>query len=721
MAPEALLPTLRVVEIGQYVAAPFAATLLADHGAEVVKIERPGGDPYRRDPARFAAWNRGKSSVVLDLSSSQGRVEALELIEGADVVLENLRPGSMARLGLSLDQLRVRQPTLVTCSISAYGSSGPSSDDPGWEPLVHARAGAQQGLFTGDQPIWLPFPMASVAAALLAVLGLGAALVKRETTGYGQHVETSLLEALLFLNGGPIFRRPHRRTKVIRESRSPILHTYETLDGRGMQINLSGTERWRELCRLIDLDHAADLDFADPASLARLSDREWCDRMRQEMALRFAKRSADEWEEALQAEPAAVSKCNTLEEWLAHEQVRANGVLAEYESPGSGAVPLVAPPFRINADGRRAAGSRRHGQEVGALAGLRVIDMSSFWAGPLAARLLAELGADVVKVEPPGGEGAYQLMPALPNIYLDANRSKRGLTLDLRSEVDRRRLFDLVKVGDVVVENAVAGAWERLGLDEAHLRSVNPDLIYARAKGFGLYGPLAARPSFDYVIQAATGMEMSQGDGRPQPVNFTANDYGTGLHLAAGCVLALLARARGVAVTNVEASLMLTATVFQSEHVAQIAFNGQRADDVGADLGGPTPWCHLYRASDGWLVLCAVTPAHQAGLMAALELGPDLPAASVTAIAAAIGALPLEAARSVLAARGVPTAVSVHPNAVPDDVQVRHRNLLTTVRHPVAGPFEQVGIPLWLSSDPPAVKGPAPAPRRGRRRAEARP
>jgi crotonobetainyl-CoA:carnitine CoA-transferase CaiB-like acyl-CoA transferase len=117
--------------------------------------------------------------------------------------------------------------------------------------------------------------------------------------------------------------------------------------------------------------------------------------------------------------------------------------------------------------------------------------MSSFWAGPLAARLLAELGADVIKVEPPGGEGAYQLMPALPNIYLDANRSKRGLTLDLREDEDRRRLLDLVGVADVVVENAVAGTWERLGLDEDALRSVNPDLVYARAKGFGLHGPLA--------------------------------------------------------------------------------------------------------------------------------------------------------------------------------------------------------------------------------------
>ena len=163
--------------------------------------------------------------------------------------------------------------------------------------------------------------------------------------------------------------------------------------------------------------------------------------------------------------------------------------------------------------GQRRSG-RRHGGEHGALGGHRIVDLSSFWAGPLAARLLAELGADVVKVEPPGGEGGFQLMPVLPNIYVDGNRSKRGLVLDLKTAEDRARLLDLVAASDVVVENAVAGAWERLGLDEDAAARRQPDLVYARAKGFGVAGPLAARPSFDYVVQAATGMEMTQGGGR---------------------------------------------------------------------------------------------------------------------------------------------------------------------------------------------------------------
>jgi len=706
--PEPLLGGLRVVEVGQYIAAPLAGTVFADLGAEVVKIERPGGDPYRRDPARFAAWNRGKTSVVLDLTAPEGRGEALELVDGADVVIENLRPGAMARLGLPPDELRGRRSSLVTCSISAYGRSGPARDDPGWEPLVHARAGAQQGLMTADRPIWLPFPMASVAAGLLAVLGIGAALVKRESTGYGQHVETSLFEALLFLNAGQIFHRPRHRPRIVRDPRSPILRVYETADGRAVQVNMSGTERWRELCRLVDLEGDGGLDFSDPRSLAKLSDREWCDSMIAELTSRFAACTADQWEAALLESPAAAAKCNTLDEWLAHDQVRANELLTEVEDPSlAGPVRVVGPPVRVHAaeDGP-AVSPRRHGTEGGALAGHRVVDISSFWAGPLAARLLAELGAEVVKVEPPGGEGAYQIMPILPNIYMDANRSKRGLTLDLRDEEDRRRLLDLVGAADVLVENAVAGTWERMGLDEKPLRVLNPALVYARAKGFGLHGPLAPRPAFDYVVQAATGMEMTQGGGRPQPVNFTANDYGTGIHLAVGIVLGLLARARGVAVASVDASLMMTATFFQSEHVAQIALRGQPDDDGGDDLGGPTPTCHLYEAQDGWVVVCAVTPEHRAALGQAL----DVAELSVPALAAAVGALTVAAAGARLGDRGVPVAASVHPCAVPDDPQVAGGTPLSTVRHPVAGRFTQVGVPLWLSADVPAVKGPAPAP-----------
>jgi crotonobetainyl-CoA:carnitine CoA-transferase CaiB-like acyl-CoA transferase len=713
-----------VVEIGQYVAAPLAATIFADLGASVVKVERPGGDPLRAHPARFAAWNRGKETVELDLRSSAGAESLRDLVNEADLVVENLRPGALDRLGLSPVSMRTSRPSLVTCSISAWGSDGPSRDEPGWEPLVHARAGAQQGLFTGDDPIWLPFPVASVSAALVAVLGAGAALIKRVSTGYGQHVETSLIDALLFLNAAAIFHREGHRPRIVRQTKSPILRVFDTADDRAVMVNLSGTERWRELCRLLGMDDGG-LDYSTPEGLSKLSDREWNRDTLQRVIESFSSRSADEWEAALLDQPAAVAKCNSLDEWLASEQAHVDKLVVDVDDPVLGRVPLVGPPVRIAVGSGERRPGRRHGGEQGALGGHRIVDLSSFWAGPLASRLLAELGADVVKVEPPGGEGGFQMMPVLPNIYVDANRSKRGIVLDLKTPEDRVRLLDLVAASDVVVENAMAGAWERLGLGEGALRAVNPALVYARAKGFGVAGPLAARPSFDYVVQAATGMEMTQGGGvRPVPVNFTANDYGTGLLLGAGVVLALLGRARGVAVTGVDASLALTATVFQSEDVAALATGaGVVPDRVGADLWGPSTWFHLYRAKDGWVTVCCVTDVHRAGLLRALGLfdevdvgGDRAAAALVEEVTDAVGLLTVESALSALGAEGVPAAVSVHPSAVPDDPQVEARDLLRRYRHPAAGRFVQVGLPLSLSVDAPAVKGPAPTPAPVRRR-----
>jgi crotonobetainyl-CoA:carnitine CoA-transferase CaiB-like acyl-CoA transferase len=208
-------------------------------------------------------------------------------------------------------------------------------------------------------------------------------------------------------------------------------------------------------------------------------------------------------------------------------------------------------------------------------------------------------------------------------------------------------------------------------------------------------------------------------------VNFTANDYGTGLLLAAGIVLALLGRARGLAVDTIEASLALTATLFQSEDVAALGALGAVPDRVGGDghrdghgLRGPSVWCRLYAATDGWVTVCCVTGAQRAGLARALGLGlvDGVDRVDVGAVEDAVASFGVDDLVARLRAEGVPVARSVHPSAVPDDPQVVARGLLRQVRHPAAGRFVQVGIPLSLSEDEPAVKGPAPTPAPVRRR-----
>jgi len=219
----------------------------------------------------------------------------------------------------------------------------------------------------------------------------------------------------------------------------------------------------------------------------KLADRAWVERLLEELASTFASRTADEWETALLATPAAAAKWQHPREWLAHEQLHANELLTDVDDRDRGRIRLVGPPIRLQPDPDGRTSRRRHGSEGGALAGVRVIDLSSYWAGPLAARLLAELGADVVKVEPPGGEGSYQLVPCCRTSTSTATVEARA---DARSERGRgscapprtrpRRGRRRRERGARHVGTARAGGGD--------LRAVNPSLVYARAKGFGSPG-----------------------------------------------------------------------------------------------------------------------------------------------------------------------------------------------------------------------------------------
>ena len=191
------LSGLRVLDLGWGVAGAVTTMLLSDHGAEVIKVEPPGGDPFRATPG-YTVWNRGKKSAVLDLQLRADREVVLALAQRADVVLETFSPGVADRLGIGYEALRADNERLIHCSVTGYGTAGPSSSRPGYDALVQARSGLQYeqpGLREG--PIFLRVPLPSFGAALLAAVGIGAALRAREVTGSGQRVETSLAQGSL--------------------------------------------------------------------------------------------------------------------------------------------------------------------------------------------------------------------------------------------------------------------------------------------------------------------------------------------------------------------------------------------------------------------------------------------------------------------------------------------------------------------------------------------
>jgi crotonobetainyl-CoA:carnitine CoA-transferase CaiB-like acyl-CoA transferase len=198
------LAGLRVLDMSTFMAAPFAGTLLADFGADVVKVEPAGGDPYRVYSASYTAVNQRKRAAALDLRKPDERAALLRLAADADVLVDNLRAESMSRLGLGDGVLAAAFPRLVRCSVSAYGRTGPFADLPGFDPVMQARSGMMLAQGGADDPVASVAPVHDVGTAALAALGILAALFARARTGRGQHVTASLAGASVFLQSGEL-------------------------------------------------------------------------------------------------------------------------------------------------------------------------------------------------------------------------------------------------------------------------------------------------------------------------------------------------------------------------------------------------------------------------------------------------------------------------------------------------------------------------------------
>lgn len=266
MNPVTLLSGIRVVSLEQYIGAPYATGLLADAGAEVIKVELPGtGDPRRHyDPMRrdengtlsggFASYNRGKKSVELDLTSPEGRAGLDALLETADVLVSNLRPGALSKFGLGRDEARERFPRLVVCEISGFGQTGPYAAWPAFDSVIQAMSGLSSMLGdTADSPPGLaPMATMDILGGVYAVVGILAALVGRERTGLGTHVDASMYDI-----GAAFLERPltlHEFTGEVptrgADRFSPV-GSFRAGDG-WVSIVIPTDEMWRRCCVAIE-------------------------------------------------------------------------------------------------------------------------------------------------------------------------------------------------------------------------------------------------------------------------------------------------------------------------------------------------------------------------------------------------------------------------------------------------------------------------------------
>lgn len=273
------LSGIKVLELATFIAGPYCAMMLADQGADVIKVERPGtGDDNRTEPpfingesAPFMLWNRNKRSVTLDLKSDSGRQKFLELVDGADVLIENFRPGTMERLGLGYEVLRKRNPRLVYASITGYGRTGPLAPRAGFDLVMQGFTGLME--LTGPEhagPHRMPIPVCDIAAGLYLTVGILTALQARASTGEGQMVETSLFEAGLSLQlyeAASVFHdgKPPRKLGQKHRGVAPY-QIFKTGSGY-ITIGVAQQNFWVRFCEIIGRkDLVDDPRFADNGS-----------------------------------------------------------------------------------------------------------------------------------------------------------------------------------------------------------------------------------------------------------------------------------------------------------------------------------------------------------------------------------------------------------------------------------------------------------------------
>ena len=374
---------VRVVELAQWVFVPVAGALLADWGADVIRIERLDGDPYRglatqgigtdRDGVNLsmALANRGKRSVALNLRHKTGLTVLHELLATADVFLTSLRPGALNRLGLDADTLRQRYPSLIYARGHGFGVRGPDANQPGYDSSAFWARGGVGHILTPperDYPISQRGAMGDRNGAMALAFGIAAALLKRVNTGAGSVVDVSLLatamwmlssDLLAALNGGEAAPVSGRGSQV-----NPLTGNYRTKDGRHIQLMfLQGDRYWPQFCRLVGRDDLIeDPRFVDLA--ARRANSAACVA---ELDAVFAARTFAEWKDLLAGLDAPWAPVQSVHDVIEDPQVAANGYVGEVSLDGGASYQLPTVPVQFDEQAPELRRAPEHGEHTEAL------------------------------------------------------------------------------------------------------------------------------------------------------------------------------------------------------------------------------------------------------------------------------------------------------------------------------------------------------------------
>ncbi|MDP9900150.1 CaiB/BaiF CoA transferase family protein [Variovorax ginsengisoli] len=351
------LDGITVISLEHAIAAPFCTRQLADLGARVIKVERPGAGDFARaydqrvdgEASHFVWVNRSKESLTLDLKQPAALAVLQELIAGADVLVQNLAPGAAARMGLGYDTLQARHPSLIVCDISGYGGDGPYRDKKAYDLLIQSEAGFLSVTGTPDEPCKSGNSIADIAAGMYAYTGVLAALLQRGKTGKGSHVDVSMLESLAEWMGFPMYYAYQGATPPPRSAAShATIYPYGPFvagDGGTVMLGLQNEREWRVFCEKVLLQPAL---ASDPLFDANAKRNEHRAALKAIILETFSALSSAQVLERLDAAQIANARMNDMAGLWAHPQLQARECWREVGSP-AGAIPALLPPGRQSA------------------------------------------------------------------------------------------------------------------------------------------------------------------------------------------------------------------------------------------------------------------------------------------------------------------------------------------------------------------------------------
>jgi crotonobetainyl-CoA:carnitine CoA-transferase CaiB-like acyl-CoA transferase len=643
-----------VVDLSTGIAGAYCTKLLADGGADVVKVEAPEGDPLRRwsasgaqippeeDGALFSFLACSKHSVVADPDTDTDVDFVNALLADADAVVWSRGSTVAEHRAFTPAEIHRVHPHLTVTAITPFGLEGPWQDRPATEFTLQAWSGGIVGLGRGS-PDRAPVFVGGQVGDYLAGAYASAATMASRMRGAAELIDLSMLEAqILGLTYYPVtyfqmLGRPWRDAR-----RLTVPGIARAKDGL-IDIGCGTAQQWFDLCAMTG--HQDWIDEESPLSIT-----EQANEKSGELYAWVESQTVDEIRDlatAFRIPNAPVANGANVES-LDHFRARGSFIANPRDGfsqpgppyrmqPAQLRAPEPAPRLGEHTDHHRQRDRRnRVMPPVSPLDALRVLDMTTFWAGPSCTHMLAMLGAEVIHVESTRRPDGTRLIAGIPiaedqwweksPIFSGLNTNKKGLTLDLQSAAGRELLTRLIATCDVIVENFTPRVLDQIGLDFAAVQAVRPDAIMLRMPGFGLDGPWRDNPAFAYVIEAAAGISWLTGYPDRNPYEpYSVGDPNAGVHALNALLLALEHRRRTGQGVHIEAAMVDAALNVAAEQVIEHSAYGallQRAGNRGPTAAPQ----NLYRTNevdefgrrDCWVAVAVASDRQWAGLRDAL-------------------------------------------------------------------------------------------------------